>query len=223
MPAIITYDHPHLKTEQLVHALLARGETVDALYALPFTPRPARPVLFAHRPDQSEAAHPKRIARAQGLRFVPAASAQALAIDEDEALIAIGCLIPEHVLRATRILNVHAGIIPACRGLDAFKWALLDGKPLGVTLHRIDADIDMGDIHHVSPTPVYPDDTPERLARRHYENELEVLAGYARWRDARVDQSHIAPGEARRRMPRETEQRMLEAFPAYVEAFARAD
>ena len=50
---LISYDHPHLKTEQLVHRFLfknklAVGPRLDLkLLALPFSVRPSRKVLFA--------------------------------------------------------------------------------------------------------------------------------------------------------------------------------
>ena len=55
---IVSYDYPHLKTEQLLHRLLFRNKLAAGprfdikLLALPFSPRPLREVLFAHRPDQ---------------------------------------------------------------------------------------------------------------------------------------------------------------------------
>src|SRR5947199_148428 len=57
---IITYDHAHLKTEQLVHRFLlrntlAKNRKLDlVLLALPFSSRPSRTVLLPHRPDQEK-------------------------------------------------------------------------------------------------------------------------------------------------------------------------
>ncbi len=221
MLGIITYDAPHLKTEQLVHGLLLRGESVTAIYALPFQPRPTREVLFAHRPAQSHAAHPRSLARAHGIAYRNT-TRESLRIEEPLALVAIGVLIPEASLEGTRVINCHPGVIPQGRGLDAFKWAIHDGLPLGHTLHYIDSAIDCGEIICTRPTPVYPEDTIERLAARHYEHEIMLNAGFREFlpgeEHAICEQDLAAP--ARRRMPMDTEQVMLERFPAYVRQFA---
>ena len=45
-------------------------------------------------------------------------------------------------------INIHAGITPRYRGGHGAYWALAEGKPelAGVTVHRIDAGIDTGEI-----------------------------------------------------------------------------
>jgi Formyl transferase len=44
------------------------------------------------------------------------------------------------------VLNAHMGLLPGYRGMNALEWSLLDGEPLGVTIHFIDRGIDTGDI-----------------------------------------------------------------------------
>lgn len=44
-------------------------------------------------------------------------------------------------------VNVHSSLLPAYRGIHPVSWALVDGRDrTGVTLHRIDAGADTGDV-----------------------------------------------------------------------------
>ena len=44
------------------------------------------------------------------------------------------------------ILNVHLGFLPEVRGMSSPEWSLLQGVPLGITFHYMDAGIDTGPI-----------------------------------------------------------------------------
>lgn len=220
---LLTYALPHLKTEQVLHGLLLRGGWDIEVYALPFTPRPERKVLFQHRPDQFAAAHPAGIAQRSSLPYREVATADDIPDPPELMLVTVGALIGPRLLERTRVLNVHSGLIPAVRGLDAFKWAVLDGMPLGVSLHAIDAEVDRGEHILSLPTPVYPDDTPATLARRHYEAEIALLTGF---QDALRAPAPPLPGledrPARKRMPAAVEEEMLARFPAYLDRHGQA-
>jgi phosphoribosylglycinamide formyltransferase-1 len=220
---LLTYALPHLKTEQVLHGLLLRGGLDIEVYALPFTPRPERKVLLQHRPDQFAAAHSSGIARRFSLPYREVATADDIPDPPELMLVTVGALIGPRLLERTRVLNVHSGLIPAVRGLDAFKWAVHDGMPLGVSLHAIDAEVDRGEHILSLPTPVYPDDTPATLARRHYEAEVALLTGF---RDALQRPAPPLPGledrPARKRMPAAVEEEMLTRFPAYLERYGQA-
>jgi len=56
------------------------------------------------------------------------------------------------------IVNMHAGIAPAYRGVHGGYWALVDGRPdlFGTTVHRVDRGVDTGEVlgrAFASPTP----------------------------------------------------------------------
>ncbi len=89
-----------------------------------------------------------------------------------------------------KIINVHPGIIPLVRGLDAFKWAILNNQPLGNTLHVIDQEVDKGEILTIKYTPVFVSDTIETLARRHYELEVSLLSNFLDYLDVRIETFH---------------------------------
>jgi folate-dependent phosphoribosylglycinamide formyltransferase PurN len=44
------------------------------------------------------------------------------------------------------VLNLHLGLLPEVRGMSTPEWSLLQGIPVGVTIHYIDAGIDTGPI-----------------------------------------------------------------------------
>ena len=45
-----------------------------------------------------------------------------------------------------RIINVHCSLLPWNRGADPNFWSWFDGTPKGVSIHRVDAGIDTGEI-----------------------------------------------------------------------------
>jgi phosphoribosylglycinamide formyltransferase-1 len=123
-------------------------------------------------------------------------------------------------LRGKKIINCHPGIIPACRGLDSFKWAIYDMKPLGITLHYIDAQVEAGEIIAVIPTNIYKTDSFATLARRHYENEINCISNFIyHLENPRNPFSEIELSESRMRMPIEKERELVRRFSDYVEKF----
>src|SRR5262249_7526358 len=158
---------------QLVHNLLrqeARSTDVSyriSLLALPFVQRKERAVLIPHRPPQTEAASTKELASANRLEYAEC-SYDDIPDRYDYYLVGGAAIIPAHAIGRKKIINAPPGIIPAARGLDAFKWSIFNMVPLGVTLHYIDREVDRGERIAVVRTPTYADDSLLALARRHY-------------------------------------------------------
>jgi len=78
-------------------------------------------------------------------------------------------VIKEPLLQAFpgRILNIHPSLLPAFRGLDAWRQAVEAGVPeAGCTVHLVDAGVDTGEILGQSRVPVLPSDTAESLHAR---------------------------------------------------------
>lgn len=216
---IISYNTNHLKTEQIVLNLLNRYDI--RVYALPFVPRPSRDVLFRHRPDQSAGAHPAELCNYFGLPFIPVHDDSEIDNSCDLYLIAGAGILSAKCLRGKRILNGHPGVIPAARGLDAFKWSIYHLIPLGVTLHYIDEGVDAGQVLTVIPTLVFSSDTLESLARRHYENEIKLLSNFEQHLDCTENPFEgIRPGESMRRMKYAQEQELKEKFELYKDRFS---
>ena len=225
---IITYDHAHLKTEQLVHRfllknILAKCRKLDlVLLALPFLARPARTVLLSHRPDQERSVSARELSARHGLQFLPCTH-DSIPNVADYYLVAGAGIISEEAIGKKKIINVNPGVISSARGLDAFKWSILLNVPLGVTLHFIDAQVDAGETIAVIETPIYADDNLETLSRRHYELELDVAVEFLTFLDGKSKGSFAAYPEqpARKRMPLETERDMVANFDEYKRKFGR--
>ncbi|HEV7229288.1 formyltransferase family protein [Brevundimonas sp.] len=220
---LITYDARHLKTEQVALGLALKGTAELSFHALPFTPRPARNILFAHRPDMEEGAHSRDVAAALGAPWTACASPDDIPADAADLFLILGAgLLPAGFVAATRgrVLNSHPGLIPLVRGLDAFKWAILDGMPIANTLHWIDEEADAGEVLAIRRTPVFLTDTLQQFARRHYESEIAMMVDFEALLAAPrpVLGDEVRP--ARMRMPAEKQAELETAFEAYKARFA---
>jgi phosphoribosylglycinamide formyltransferase 1 len=217
--AIITYDAPHLKTEQVILNLAARVSFGLNFFALPFRPRPARTPLFQHRPDQATGMPSAAVARFVGASFMSITAADEIPVDGFEYYVITGAgLLPPGFVRATRgrVINAHPGVIPLARGLDSFKWSIVDQLPLGNTLHFIDEEADAGEVLAIRPTALFETDSLETLARRHYEQEIDLLSHFDLYLgEAKPATSLGESRPARKRMSREQEERLLAAFVRY--------
>jgi phosphoribosylglycinamide formyltransferase-1 len=218
---LITYQYPHLKTEQVLQRLL-NTDFEFRMYALPFTPRKSRETLIRHRPEQSDAVAPEVMAKKHNIPFIKCANDKDIDDSCDIYLILGAGILSAECIKEKRIINCHPGIIPACRGLDSFKWAIYEMKPLGVTLHYIDAELDAGQIIYVVPTNVYITDSLTTLARRHYENEIECLSRFYEFLDRPQNPFfNIEKGEPKKRMPLEIERKLVRRFSEYIERYGK--
>ncbi len=79
-----------------------------------------------------------------------------------------------------RVVNIHPSLLPSFGGQgmygDRVHAAVLERgcKISGVTIHIVDNQYDHGPILWQQPTPVFDDDTPEKLAARVFELEKEA-------------------------------------------------
>jgi phosphoribosylglycinamide formyltransferase-1 len=212
-----------LKTEQVIQRLLTQKHAFK-IFAMPFMARPGRkkPALLNHRPNQAEAVAPEVLAKKHEIPYLACAGDGDIDDSCDLYLLLGGGLISPEGLRGKKIINAHPGIIPACRGLDAFKWAVHDLKPLGVTLHYIDENVDAGEIIAVAPTHVYITDSLATLARRHYENEINCLANYQEHLDRPGNPyPELETSESKRRMPLEKESALAGRFENYLMRYGK--
>lgn len=187
---IITYQTGHLKTFQLMLKLMTAGHRIT-LYAFPFTLRPQTQTRFCDRPFQLLDLDVPEFCRRHGVRYLPVAGWQeehagALGLHGDPAapevfLTCIAKIIPAPFIKGRTILNCHPGLLPHNRGVDAFKWCLVNEWPIGITLHVIDEAIDRGIILDRIRVPVLPGDTLAELCQRAYDMELDLMAAFQRY------------------------------------------
>ena len=209
---IITYDHAHLKTEQLA-CRYSQNEKISEinLYALPFISRAERAVILPHRPDMTHAVPTESLAELSKVNFQKWDGKEDISEFNDLFVIGGAGIIDIAFAKGKPIVNAHPGIIPLARGLDSFKWAIYNNDPVGNTLHLIDNEVDKGAILQIRNTPVFLSDSLETLARRHYEYEIDMLAGFLEVIDVRVIPSDIEK-PATMRMKAETEAEMVRRF-----------
>ncbi|MFJ2476036.1 methionyl-tRNA formyltransferase [Streptomyces sp. NPDC087659] len=110
------------------------------------------PVLLRNRPDD-------------------AALLQAIARAEPDLIVANNwrTWLPPEIfdLPPHGTLNIHDSLLPAYAGFSPLIWALINGeREVGVTAHRMNAELDMGDILLQRAVPVGPADTATDLFHR---------------------------------------------------------
>ena len=190
---IITYQTGHLKTSQLMRKLMGKGHRIT-LFAFPFTLRPRKEEIgFAERPYQIVDFDVEAFCREHKIRYLKMngwsdGNAKDLGdpgdLDTpDVFLTVIAKIIPEVFLRGRTILNCHPGLLPENRGLDAFKWCIVNDWPIGNTLHIIDEQIDRGTILARQRVPILPTDNLSDVAERAYEMEVDLQANFDRHLD----------------------------------------
>jgi methionyl-tRNA formyltransferase len=84
-------------------------------------------------------------------------------------VVAYGQILPPAILELPRFgcLNVHASLLPRYRGAAPIQWALIEGEPeTGVTLMKMDAGLDTGDMLAQERTPIRDDDNAQTLHHR---------------------------------------------------------
>ena len=95
------------------------------------------------------------------------------------AVAAYGQILPKPLLDLPRFgcLNVHTSLLPRYRGAAPIQWAILNGDPeTGVTIMKIDAGLDTGDVLARERTAIAPEDTAETLHDRLAQMGADLLA-----------------------------------------------
>jgi len=100
-------------------------------------------------------------------------------------VVAYGQILPQIILDLPTFgcINVHASLLPKYRGAAPIQWAILDNEPeTGVSIMKMTAGLDTGDVLSRRATPIGPDETADllhdRLAVIGAELLLETLAPY---------------------------------------------
>lgn len=213
--ALLTYDTKHLKTA-LVYQYLSNFKNLEISFlGVPFTRRKEREVVFVHRPYQFTGIDSRTLASTHGNRFYEYEERNEVLKTHDYLVICGANILESKFANSRKIINCHSGIIPNVRGLDSFKWAVLEGQPVGNTLHIIDEQADSGKILTHLKTPIYKIDSLETFARRHYNNEIWLLSHFFKYLNGEGHIISVEERKARMRMPIAKEKLMIEAFESY--------
>ena len=103
-----------------------------------------------------------------------------------EAIIVVGYgrIIPQWMLDLPRLgnINLHASLLPKYRGAAPIQWAIAHGESItGVTIMRLDAGLDTGDILMQAEETIQPDDTALTLAPRLAHAGAELMPSTLVW------------------------------------------
>lgn len=94
------------------------------------------------------------------------------------AVAAFGQILPKAILELPRFgcLNVHTALLPKYRGAAPIQWAILNGDTeTGVTIMKMDAGLDTGDIVSQRATAIRDDDNAATLHDRLAQLGAELL------------------------------------------------
>ena len=84
-------------------------------------------------------------------------------------------LFPDALVEDHLCINVHPGLNPHNRGWFPQVFSILNGLPIGVTIHRMDTELDHGPILWQEELPIYPQDTSKDVYDRILANRKNVL------------------------------------------------
>jgi methionyl-tRNA formyltransferase len=164
--------------------LAAAGHEVAAVVTQPDRPRgrgqqpAAPPVKEAALRLGLPVYQPERVRRPEAQQYLAGLAARAMVV------VGYGQIIPQSVidLAPLGILNVHASLLPKYRGAAPIQWAIVNGETrTGVTIMRIDAGLDTGDMLTKAETEIGPEENAVelglRLSTMGAELLVEALAG----------------------------------------------
>lgn len=221
--AVLTYPVKHRKTYDVLSLLKANGYTDVNVYATPFHYQKAFFPIIEHRPEMNfQIPEISELCSNLGYRYEQG-ELESFHIDEDRIVLIAGAgILPEEFINKHSIINAHPGYIPNCRGLDAFKWAIAEKQPVGVTTHFLECgDVDAGKIIERKIIDIYKADTFHSVAQRVYEHEVSMLvAAIGKSDDRHLKSVSVENYETHKRMPRNIEVNLMEMFEQYKKNYA---
>lgn len=150
-----------------LEALAEAGHQVLAVYTQPDRPAGRKQELKA--PPVKEAALRLGLEVRQPERIRHCVDELAAMKPDAMAVVGYGQIIPPSIIDIPPlgILNVHASLLPKYRGAAPIQWAIANGETVtGVTIMRIDAGLDTGDILLQEATKIGAEETAPELAAR---------------------------------------------------------
>jgi methionyl-tRNA formyltransferase len=98
-------------------------------------------------------------------------------INNYDLVISAHCkqIFPAKLVEKIKCINIHPGLNPYNRGWFPQVFSILNGLPLGATIHEIDDEIDHGNIIAQKEVPLYAWDTSLTAYKRVQEAEKQLL------------------------------------------------
>ena len=152
-----------------LNGLVSAGHEVIAVFTQPDRPKgrgnqlAPSPVKMAATGLRLPVYQPERIRRPENVELLRSLHAELMVV------VGFGQIIPQNIIDLPKhgILNVHASLLPKYRGAAPIQWAIANGETeTGVTIMRIDAGLDTGDMLLKMPLTVGPEETAAELSAR---------------------------------------------------------
>jgi methionyl-tRNA formyltransferase len=152
-----------------LEAMVRRGYEVAAAITQPDRPRGrgrnavAPPVKAAAARLGLPVFQPERVRRPEAVELLRNLAPDAMVV------VGYGQIVPQSIIDIPRlgILNVHASLLPKYRGAAPIQWAIARGETrTGVTIMRIDAGLDTGDVLLTEETAVLSEENAIELGER---------------------------------------------------------
>jgi len=222
---ILTYNAAHRKTYDVLNLLKAHNRKDVTVIALPYHYTKNYKPLINHRPQVYADILPDMLCKALDYKYEFINSFEDITQILDQTaspiLVCGAGIIPAELIEKHIIINSHPGILPQVRGLDAFKWAVYEMKPIGVTTHIIDNEPDAGFLIDQKIMEVSWGDSFHSLAQKQYELEVVMLVD-AMAKVEGVSHSKITTEgfPVHKRMGQDLEKQLFLKFEEYKQKFA---
>src|SRR3974390_3112320 len=150
--------------------LVAAGFVIPLVVTQPDKPRGRGMELAASPVKQAATRLGLPVLQPDKIKYNEEFRSQLTALNPDAIIVVgYGRIIPHWMIDLPRLgnLNLHASLLPKYRGAAPIQWAIAEGqRATGVTIMRIDAGLDTGDILLHRELAIGPEDTAESLAPR---------------------------------------------------------
>jgi methionyl-tRNA formyltransferase len=152
-----------------LEGLLASGHEIPLVVTQPDRPKgrgqavassPVKECALRHGLDVFQ---PERVRRQESVERLAAVKSELMVV------VGYGQIIPQSILDLPPrgILNVHASLLPKYRGAAPVQWAIANGEKItGVTIMKIDAGLDTGDMLLKGETGIGGEETAPEVADR---------------------------------------------------------
>ena len=153
-----------------LEALVEAGHRVSLVITQPDKPRGRGMALAVSPVKQCALDRTLPVVQPEKIKLNPDFQSRLAALAPDAIIVVgYGRIIPQWMIDLPRFgnLNLHASLLPKYRGAAPIQWAIAEGEQVtGVTIMRIDAGLDTGDILTQRELAIASDDTAETLAPR---------------------------------------------------------
>lgn len=213
---VLTYQGRHRKTYDILCLLKAKGYHNITVYAKAFHYQKKSQPLIEHRPSLGNSVDSEECCLNFGYCYQKIENYEDVDLPEESLILVGGAgIVPVEFIQKYITINAHPGYIPDVRGLDALKWAIIEGKLIGVTTHLIGTEIDAGQIIERRVVPLHSHDSFHTVAQRQYEMEIGMLVEAIE----KVNEPYLTvmagESELHKRMPCELELHLYPKFEKY--------